>query len=42
MFANWFRNKIQQAEDPHNILSELCTYYSAAFEFIALGAAKRE
>jgi hypothetical protein len=37
-FQDWFKREVQGAEDPHNILDRMDTYYATAFEFVAIGA----
>ena len=39
-FETWFKAQVEGEEDPNGVLEEITKYHAAAFEFVAVGAAK--
>jgi hypothetical protein len=41
-FSAWYRRLAEGEDDPQAVLDDMSTYYAAAFEFVAMGAAALE
>jgi len=39
-FETWFKAQVEGEDDPNGVLEEITKYHAAAFEFVAVGAAK--